>query len=257
MKKYPIIVALLFVIKCTMAQTTNVWPNYPDLNFLQTQKNASRVAAALNIYDKEWMKLCKSKKLNYPNIEIFIREFKADSKLEIWARNNSVDTFTLLKEFPVCVLSGKMGPKRKEGDLQVPEGFYFIDEFNPNSNYHLSLLVSYPNYCDLIKGDKVSPGGEIYIHGSCVTVGCLPLTDELIKEVYTIALQARTNGQLYIPVHIFPTRFNRYGLDFLGKYYKENDNQKFWINLKKGYDYFEANRKIFPVMYDETGNYTY
>lgn len=186
-----------------------------------------------------------------------MREFKADSKLEIWARNTDADTFTLLKEYPVCVLSGKMGPKRKEGDLQVPEGFYFIDEFNANSNYHLSLLLSYPNYSDLVKGDKEAPGGAIYIHGSCVTVGCVPVTDELIKEIYTLAFQARINGQLYIPVHVFPTKFTRYGLDFLGKFYRENDNQRFWINLKKGYDYFEANKKLFPVMYDSQGNYAY
>jgi murein L,D-transpeptidase YafK len=261
MKNYLLILATLlcFILSqfSVNAQPSAVWPQYPDNNFFQSQKNAARVNTALNTCDNEWKRICKEKKLNYPNIEIFMREFKADSKLEIWGRNNSEDTFTLIKEYPVCVLSGKMGPKRREGDLQVPEGFYFIDEFNANSNYYLSLLVSYPNYSDLVKGDKEAPGGAIYIHGSCVTVGCMPVTDDLIKEIYTIALQCRTNGQLYIPVHIFPTRFNRYGLDYLGKFYKENDNQRFWINLKKGYDYFEANKKLFPVMYDEAGNYAY
>ncbi len=252
-----IIIALIAISNFAWSQPKSVWPIYPDNAFAQFQKNSVRVQTAFKEYDNMWLELCKAKKLNYPNIEVFIREFKADSKLELWARNTNKDTFTLLKEYNVCVLSGKMGPKRREGDLQVPEGFYFIDNFNNNSNYYLSLLVSYPNYSDLLKSDKEHPGSEIYIHGSCVTVGCMPMTDDYIKEIYTVTMQARTNGQLYIPVHIFPTKFTRHGLDYLGRFYKENDNQRFWINLKKGYDYFEANKKIFPVMYDEQGNYVY
>jgi murein L,D-transpeptidase YafK len=232
-------------------------PIFPDNSFYNGQMSFDKVRSAMAKYEPKWKELFKEKKLNFPNTNIYIRNFKNDQKLEIWARNTTQDTFTLLKTFDVCVLSGKMGPKRKENDYQVPEGFYFLDEYNAKSNYYLSLLVSYPNYSDLLKGDKNTPGGEIYIHGSCVTVGCIPMTDDLIQEIYTLTVLARTNGQLNIPVHIFPTRFTRQGLNYLGQFYKDNDNQKFWISLKKGYDYFETYRKIQPVMYDTQGNYIY
>jgi murein L,D-transpeptidase YafK len=232
-------------------------PIFPDNTFYNFQSNQTRVNGALAKYEKGWKDLFAQKGLNYPATNIFFRVFKYDQKFEVYARNLPTDTFTLVKEFQVCVKSGMVGPKRAENDRQVPEGYYFIDEYKYNSNYWLSLLVSYPNYSDLLKGNKETPGGEIYIHGSCVTVGCLPMTDPVIEEIYTLAVIARTNGQYNIPIHIFPTHFNRKGLMYLGQYYTQNDNQKFWTNLKKGYDYFESTKKIFPVMYDTNGNYVY
>jgi murein L,D-transpeptidase YafK len=250
----------LIVLQC-QAQTQMVNPNFPDNSFYNIQAGQERVKNALLKHESTWKKIFDEKKLNFPNTQIFLRSFKADGKLEVWARNTSKDTFTFLKDFPICVLSGNMGPKRREGDKQVPEGFYWLDEFNARSNYHLSLQVSYPNYSDLMKGDKERPGNDIMIHGSCVTIGCIPITDEMIAELYSICIIARTNGQFNIPVHVFPTRFNRRGLDYLGAFYKQGngveDNQKFWTNLKRGYDYFEQKRMLMPILYDEKGNYVY
>jgi murein L,D-transpeptidase YafK len=249
------IVILLVVSTFCSAQT--LLPTFPDNSFYNFQMSYDRVRNAVAKYESSWSKLFKEKNLQFPKTDLFIRHFKADGKLEVWARNTTTDTFTLVKEFPVCLLSGKMGPKRRENDKQVPEGYYFIDEFNPKSNYFLSLLVSYPNYSDLIKGDKENPGYDIYVHGSCVSVGCVPITDDLIQELYVLTMLARTNGQLYIPIHVFPTRFTRTGLNYLGAFYSENDNQKFWTNLKRGYDYFERTKRILPVLYDDKGNYVY
>jgi murein L,D-transpeptidase YafK len=249
------IVILLVVSTFCSAQT--LLPTFPDNSFYNFQMSYDRVLNAVAKYESSWSKLFKEKNLQFPKTDLFIRHFKADGKLEVWARNTTTDTFTLVKEFPVCLLSGKMGPKRRENDKQVPEGYYFIDEFNPKSNYFLSLLVSYPNYSDLIKGDKENPGYDIYVHGSCVSVGCVPITDDLIQELYVLTMLARTNGQLYIPIHVFPTRFTRTGLNYLGAFYSENDNQKFWTNLKRGYDYFERTKRILPVLYDDKGNYVY
>jgi murein L,D-transpeptidase YafK len=257
----PYCIALLLILLpslCLWAQPSGSnYPSWPDNSFYESQMAGARVRSAVNKYDTEWAKLFKEKGLNFPKTQIYLRNFKQDQKLEVYARNTSADTFVLLKTFNVCVLSGNLGPKRKEGDLQVPEGFYFIDEFNANSNYYLSLLVSYPNYADLIKGDKEAPGGAIYIHGSCVTVGCVPMTDEIISEIYALCVIARTNGQYNIPVHVFPTYFTRQGLNVLGKYYSKNDLKAFWITLKKQYDYFQTNKKILPVLYDNEGNYVY
>jgi murein L,D-transpeptidase YafK len=108
----------------------------------------------------------------------------------------------------------------------------------------------------MVQGDKRKPGGDIYIHGGCVTVGCLPMTDNIIQELYVLCLNAKMSGQTYIPVHIFPVRFDKAGLNFLGKAYSsDNDKQKFWVNLKAGYDYFEKNRRLQPVMYTPDGKY--
>jgi murein L,D-transpeptidase YafK len=103
---------------------------------------------------------------------------------------------------------GSLGPKRIQGDYQVPEGFYYVNEFNPNSNYHLALGLNYPNASDKILSDSVQPGGDIYIHGSCVTTGCIPIKDDQIEELYVLTTFARNLGQDFIPVHIFPVRFN-------------------------------------------------
>ena len=90
----------------------------------------------------------------------------------------------------------------------MPEGFYYINEFNPRSQYYLSLGINYPNVSDKILSDSLRPGSAIYIHGSCVTVGCIPVTDQQIDELYILAAHAKSQGQDYIPVHIFPIRYN-------------------------------------------------
>ncbi len=255
-KKYLLALILCCNIIVVTAQDKIV-PEFPDQTFYNFQSNQDRVKQALTRNQKKWEELFKEKGLNFPNTNIYIRAFKYDKKFEVWARNTINDTFTLMKIFDVCANSGTLGPKRAENDRQVPEGFYFLDEYKYNSNYWLSLLVSYPNYSDLIKGNKETPGGEIYIHGSCVTVGCLPLTDEKVEEVYALTVLAKTNGQFNIPIHIYPTHFNRRGLEYLSKFYNIDDNKKFWTILKKGYDYFETSKKILPVMYDTQGNYVF
>jgi len=226
--------------------------------FRNFQFSFSRVSQASMKYNDTLSKMFKSKGLAYPPSQIYLRSFKSNNEMELWARDNDTAQYTLVKTYRVCALSGILGPKRYEGDHQVPEGLYFIDEFNPKSDFYLSLLLNYPNYSDMVLGDKKKPGGDIYIHGGCVTVGCLPLTDVFIQELYVLCLNAKINGQNYIPVHIYPTRFDRQGLNFLGRSYKEDvEKQKFWVNLKSGYDYFEKHKKLLPVMYSTDGKYVF
>ncbi|MGE7775310.1 L,D-transpeptidase family protein [Chitinophaga sp. NPDC101104] len=228
-------------------------------SFLENQKLFPRVGEAFREKEESIKKECAKKGIAWPAKQIYIRSFKLDSEMEIWARNNPGDTFTLVKTYRVCSLSGKMGPKRKEGDRQVPEGFYYINDFNPNSSYHLSLGINYPNYSDRVLSDPKKPGGDIYIHGSCLTVGCIPLTDEFISEVYIMAVQAKNAGQDFIPVHVFPVRFgNSRSMDYLGSQsLTDNESQKFWLNLKNAYDYFEKTRKMPVVMVNSQGKYVY
>jgi murein L,D-transpeptidase YafK len=218
---------------------------------------------SFNRVSQAWMKnndtlarQFKEKGLIYPPSDIFMRSFKSQNEMELWARDEDTAEYKLVKTYRICALSGILGPKRYEGDRQVPEGFYFIEDFNPKSDFHLSMLLNYPNYSDMVIGDKKKPGGDIYIHGGCVTVGCMPMTDPVIQELYTLCLNAKLNGQSYIPVHIYPVRFDKVGLNFLGKTYADDTSkQRFWVNLKAGYDYFERNHKLQPVMYSTDGRY--
>ncbi|GAA4308810.1 L,D-transpeptidase family protein [Compostibacter hankyongensis] len=226
-------------------------------SFMQQQMHSAKFREAYAQKEFELRKAFAAKGLTYPARYIYLRSFKYDSELEVWVKNAPSDTFTLFKRYRVCALSGTMGPKRREGDRQVPEGFYYVNEFNPNSLYHLSLGLNYPNFSDRLHGDKETPGGGIYIHGSCVTVGCIPLTNPQVEEVYLLAAHARSLGQDYIPVHIFPIRFNnKRSLDYLGSVSLTDDvSQRFWLNLKKAYDYFEETHELPVVMFDSKGNY--
>lgn len=228
-------------------------------SFLENQKLFPRVGEAFREKEESIKKEFAKKGIAWPAKQLYIRSFKLDSELEIWARNNPADTFTLVKTYRVCSLSGKMGPKRKEGDRQVPEGYYYINDFNPNSSFHLSLGINYPNYSDRMLSDQKKPGGDIYIHGSCLTIGCIPLTDEYISEVYIMAVHAKNAGQDFIPVHVFPVRFNNArSMDYLGSVsLTDNDAQKFWLNLKNAYDYFEKTRKMPVVLVNSQGKYVY
>jgi len=230
-----------------------------DLTTFRTfQFSFNRVSQAWTRCNDSLRSLFQSKNLAYPSPHIFLREFKSQNEMELWARNSDTAQYQLVKVYKVCALSGSLGPKRWEGDRQVPEGQYFIEDFNPKSDFHLSLLLNYPNYSDMVLGNREKPGGDIYIHGGCVTVGCLPLTDAGIQEVYVLCLASRLAGQNYIPVHIYPTRFNRAGLNFLGREYaSDTTKQRFWVNLKTGYDYFEKYRKLLPVMYTPEGRYVH
>ncbi|GAA0547124.1 L,D-transpeptidase family protein [Chitinophaga japonensis] len=226
-------------------------------SFLENQKLFPKVGVAFREKEEALKKEFEKKGLAYPAKYIFMRSFKLDSELEIWVKNSITDTFRLFKSYRVCTLSGKMGPKRKEGDRQVPEGFYYINDFNPNSNYHLSLGINYPNYSDKILSDPKKPGGEIYIHGSCLTVGCIPLTDEYIEEVYILAVNAKNAGQDFIPVHVYPVKFgNTRSMDYLGGVsLTDNSSQQFWVELKTAYDYFEKHHRLPVVLVDNKGKY--
>ena len=144
-------------------------------------------------------------------------------------RINAADgPYTLIRIYKVAAASGELGPKRKEGDQQVPEGFYVIDRFNPQSAYHLSLGLNYPNASDKILSDKQKPGSDIFIHGNEVSIGCLAMTDDKIKEIYLLALDAKPNGP--IPVHIFPARLSELKLKALAKTYAPV-RVEFWRSL--------------------------
>ena len=195
-------------------------------------------------------RLLESRGLSYPPRQILLRAFKQERQLELWARDGS--SFLLVKTYPICASSGGPGPKRHEGDAQVPEGFYTVSGFNPRSQFHLSLHVSYPNASDRILG-RAPLGGDVFIHGNCVTIGCLPITDLLIEELYVIAVASKDFAGAEIAVQSFPARLDDAALARLSKAHPES--AAFWRNLKEGYDRFERDHAPLRVTVDGKGRY--
>ena len=117
--------------------------------------------------------------------------------------------------------------------------------------------LNYPNTSDRILSDSLRPGNAIYIHGSCVSVGCIPVTDEDIEEIFLIASYAKANGEDFIPVHVFPFRYNsRRSMEYFKLTAKNNPAlQKFAMELKDAYDKFEETRQVPLVLIDRKGDY--
>jgi murein L,D-transpeptidase YafK len=218
-------------------------------SFVDYQKSSLKVSDVFKRKEDTLQKQFAAKKLKWPAHYVYIRSFKYDSELEVWVKNELSEPFKHFKTYKVCALAGTLGPKRIQGDYQVPEGIYYINEFNPNSAYHLSLGLNYPNASDKILADSLQPGGDIYIHGSCVTQGCIPVTNPQIEELYIISSYARNNGQEFIPVHIFPIRFNRFkSIAYLNNLSKNDEELKqFEAKLKQVFDYFEVTKQI-PIL---------
>jgi murein L,D-transpeptidase YafK len=226
-------------------------------SFFDYQRTLPRPAEAIARKEDTLRKQFEAKKLAWPAKYIYIRSFKYDSQMEVWVKNDIKDPFQLFKTYKICALAGTLGPKRMAGDFQVPEGFYYINEFNPKSDYYLSLGINYPNVSDRVLSDSLQPGSGIYIHGSCVTVGCIPITDGQIDELYILAALAKNAGEDFIPVHIFPIRYNvKRSADYLNTLEKNDPSLKqFALNLEQVFDYFEKYRQIPVIMVDEKGDY--
>ena len=206
-----------------------------------------RVARARAAHGKNIAQKFADAGLPYPAREIFLRWFKREAVLELWAREDG-GQFRLVATYGILASSGAPGPKRRQGDLQVPEGFYEIDRFNPESLFHLSLGLNYPNAADRILSDRDRPGGDIFIHGKDVSIGCAPIGDAAIEQLYLAALDTRTRGQARIAVHIFPARMR--GAEwtvFASEQTALNPAlANFWKQLQPAFDAFERQR-ILPA----------
>ncbi len=221
------------------------------------KSQGGRTAGIFSKVEDTLRKQFEDKQLQWPPEQVYMRSFKYDRQLEVWVRESATGGFKLFKTYKVCMQSGTMGPKRMEGDYQVPEGFYYINEFNPNSNYHLALGLNYPNASDRLLSDSLHPGNNIYIHGSCVSTGCIPVADFPIEELYVLSSQARDMGQEFIPVHVFPVKYSvKKSFEFLTHATKENKPlQTFSLSLKEAFDYFEAKKQLPIILINKKGDY--
>ncbi len=186
--------------------------------------------------------------------DIYFRAFKEEGELELWSRKQGTSSFQLMKSYDICAKSGSIGPKSEEGDRQVPEGFYLISRFNPMSKYHLSLGINYPNPSDLKRSGAARPGGDIFVHGNCVTIGCLPMTDEHIEEIYLLCIEAKDRGADEIPITIFPKRLDPKNYSELMSDERYSPQVKeLWSSLKSAYDYFYTEERPPSLRFDSDG----
>ncbi|GJD33961.1 L,D-transpeptidase family protein [Methylobacterium aerolatum] len=164
---------------------------------------------------------------------VVFRAYKRESELEVWKRGPK--GYVFIKTFPICRWSGQLGPKRQNGDRQVPEGFYAVSQrqMNPNSRYHLSFDVGYPNEYDRAHGGT---GSAIMVHGICSSMGCFAMTNGTVEEIYAIAREALAGGQAAFQFQSFPFRMTA---ENMAKH-RADPNFPFWQNLKEGSDRFEA-----------------
>ena len=170
--------------------------------------------------------------------ETFIRIFKAEAELELWSRSEGEAAYKLTKIYPICAYSGDLGPKLKQGDRQAPEGVYWVtrQNLNPNSAYHLSFNLGYPNRYDRAHGRT---GDYLMVHGNCVSIGCYAMTDGGIEEIYGALEDSLAAGQPGVRVHIFPFRLTDAALAAKADHHWH----AFWSNIKEGYDLFEADQR--------------
>jgi murein L,D-transpeptidase YafK len=169
-----------------------------------------------------------------PSAPVLIRTYKKEAELEIW-KMKSDGRYALLKTYPICRWSGQLGPKKVEGDMQVPEGFYTIEpgQMNPTSHYYLAFNVGYPNAYDRALGRT---GGSVMVHGVCSSAGCFSMTDEQVADIYAIARDAFRGGQREIQLQSYPFRMTP---ENMAKY-RLDPNVAFWKELKNGADHFEV-----------------
>jgi len=227
-------------------------------SFRDLQRKYPRVQTASNEKDEVLRKRFQEKALSYPPRAILLRAFKQEGLLELWATDAEDQPYKLVHEYRICTSSGTLGPKRRFGDEQVPEGFYELDWFNPQSNFFLSLHINYPNASDRILSSRKNPAGDIFLHGNCASIGCIPITDDGIKEVYWLAVQVRNLGQRHLPIQIFPARLTDAGLKALATTHPgQSALIAFWGNLKEGYDLFEKNHRLPRVKTRADGAYAF
>ncbi|GAA6179636.1 murein L,D-transpeptidase [Shimia sp. NS0008-38b] len=168
---------------------------------------------------------------------VFIRIFKEERELEIWVESTD-GTYVLFKNYPICSFSGSLGPKLREGDRQSPEGFYRVSKaaLNPNSAYHLSFNLGFPNAYDRAQNRT---GSHLMVHGNCLSVGCYAMTDPAIEEIYVLVEAALSNGQSFVPVHAFPFHPTAIRL----RQESHSEWHDFWSKLAPAYHAFETTRR--------------
>jgi hypothetical protein len=145
--------------------------------------------------------------VSYPPAQLAFIAFKDDARMEVYARRSATVPWRRVHRYPILGMSGRLGPKLREGDLQVPEGIYRAEFLNANSRYHLSIRLNYPNGFDRAqaKADgRENPGSDIMIHGTSASIGCLAMGNEAAEDLFILAALV---GKEQVEIVVAPTDF--------------------------------------------------
>ncbi len=227
----------LFVLLSLASITLYVWPILGSSVLAQTGFASSRRAVQAELHVREDLATRLRAIGSDWGAPVFVRIFKQERELEIWARTGT-GVYALLDTWPICTYSGALGPKQREGDGQAPEGIYQVGggQLNPHSSYHLSFDLGYPNAFDRA---HARTGAYLMVHGSCVSIGCYAMTDTGIEEIYSLVASALAHGQRQVQVHALPFRFD-------GEWQREHAASPwldFWRDLAVIDARFEADRR--------------
>ncbi|AMP91021.2 TPA: hypothetical protein F7Z80_15660 [Legionella pneumophila] len=187
---------ILFILYCC-----NLFAMAPKLNWDKAIDNAIK-RYGLRV-EPQLISYFSKAGVSYPPKEIALLAFKSERKVELWAKNPNQE-WTHIHDYPLTGFSGRLGPKLRENDKQIPEGIYKLVNFNPFSSMHLSMMINYPNSFDRQKGymdGRKELGNNIFIHGKNLSVGCLAVGDLAIDQLFILA---RRVGLKNIQVIIAP-----------------------------------------------------
>jgi hypothetical protein len=215
MRRIPLIIAIAAIAACVviagiaLAPAQRLAPTPPRPKLPPAPRTVEAVVGSIgSLARARFAPICRRKGIAWPPARLVLLAFKQEKLLEVWG-GDSNGPCRRLATYPILAASGRPGPKRKEGDAQVPEGFYRLTELNPNSQFHLSIRVDYPNADDIRNAtvDRGAMGGDIYIHGNHVSIGCLAVGDNAIEEIFPLVAQVPVSERRIV---IAPFDFRRH-----------------------------------------------
>ena len=235
----------------TFAAVTTVVPSCAGAGLGRKKNHSRAIKVAERILPDLRERLAK--KGLAPGQPVFLRAFKESSEMELWMLPPGSAEWKLYKTWKIARWSGKLGPKTAQGDLQTPEGFYHTnrESLNPESSYHLSFDINYPNARDRALDYT---GNLIMVHGSNLSVGCFAMTDPVIEEIYTLVSMAIGHGQTTLPIHSFPFRMKESRMAKAEKDAGEAALLPFWRQLEPAWRHFEETKRI-PKITNKKGDY--
>lgn len=219
-----------------------------DFSGDRSWSGAARVRRAWKEKRAVVVQLMKAAGLHWPPRRVLLRAYKKEKELEVWAASERRGRLVPVARYAICADSGGLGPKKAEGDGQVPEGFYKTTIFMPKTAYWMGMHIDYPNGRDR---QLKRTGSAIMIHGSCASIGCLAMTDERIQEIWLFTRGLRPRRA--VPVHIYPAR----DMKALIAKTKDAKLKAFWQNLAHGRAFVDQNGRVPRIGWTKTGVYTF
>ena len=220
----------LFAVLCGLVAAFARFPRFFPASEVITQRIRGKATVSDRIaefgprVDARWQPFFERAGVAYPPQKLVFLGLKVEKRMEIYAQN-AAGEWKFVRTLPILAASGKAGPKLREGDLQVPEGFYRVESLNPNSAYHLALRVSYPSPADreiAAREGRENLGGAIMIHGSNASIGCLAMGDEAAEDLFVLA---EKSGRENVEIVLCP-------LDFRVEKLPRDPNRSAWVKKR-------------------------